>query len=78
LREGMRLEASLSAGSGAAPEEDFTGCEGFAVTDLRPRGTVRVGMQEFEGNCLSGYLEAGRKLRVVGRSESGWDIEASS
>jgi membrane-bound serine protease (ClpP class) len=76
LREGMRLEAALPAGSGTAPEEDFTDSEGIAVTDLRPRGTVRVGMREFEGNCLSGYLEAGRKLRVVGRSESGWDVEA--
>jgi len=78
LREGMRLEAALSAGSGDAAEDDYTGSEGVAVTDLRPRGTVRVGMREFEGNCLSGYLEAGRKLRVVGRSESGWDIEAES
>jgi membrane-bound serine protease (ClpP class) len=44
------------------------GEEGVALTPLDPRGEVRVGHERWSAEAVGGPIEAGRIIRVVGRS----------
>jgi membrane-bound serine protease (ClpP class) len=44
------------------------GEEGIALTDLAPRGEVRVGHEHWSAESVQGALSAGTVIRVVGRS----------
>jgi membrane-bound serine protease (ClpP class) len=44
------------------------GEEGIALTDLAPRGEVRVGHEHWSAESVQGAISAGTVIRVVGRS----------
>jgi membrane-bound serine protease (ClpP class) len=44
------------------------GEEGVAITALDPRGEVRVGHERWSAEAVGGAIDAGRHIRVVGRS----------
>jgi len=43
----------------------LVGQEGKALTDLRPVGTVRVGDQRLDALAEVGFIESGRRVRVI-------------
>jgi membrane-bound serine protease (ClpP class) len=44
------------------------GEEGIALTDLAPRGEVRVGREHWSAEAATGQISAGTVVRVIGRS----------
>lgn len=58
----------------ATPEEltqtrKMTGCEGIAVTDMRPSGKVRIGGELYDAVAMYGFIEKGTPIQVI-RSEN--------
>jgi membrane-bound serine protease (ClpP class) len=48
--------------------DQLYGEEGVALTDLAPRGEVRVGHEHWSAESAQGAISAGTVVRVVGRS----------
>ena len=64
--------------SGRAPitgPQRLTGATGTARSPLTPRGTVNVAGQVWSARLRSGRLEAGRPIRVLGRTGLVLDVE---
>jgi membrane-bound serine protease (ClpP class) len=48
--------------------DQIYGEEGVALSDLAPRGEVRVGHEHWSAEAVAGTIPAGTVIRVVGRS----------
>jgi membrane-bound serine protease (ClpP class) len=69
---GIFLKAATSKEAGyisGTTRDDLVGHDGVALTDLRPAGTVRIDGERIDAVSDIGFIEQGRRVRVI-RSES--------
>lgn len=61
----MALQADLEKAVSSPSLVDLIGCEGRAVTVLRPSGKVLIDGEMYDGVSESGFIDRGKPVRVV-------------
>ncbi len=71
----VRTALRISGRPAITGSQRLNGATGFARSTLDPRGTVNVAGQQWSARLRSGRLEAGRPVRVLGRTGLVLDVE---
>ena len=71
----VRTALRLSGRPAISGSQQLNGAAGVARSPLQPRGTVTVAGQVWSARLRSGRLEAGRPIRVLGRTGLVLDVE---
>ena len=71
----VRTALRMSGRPAMTGSQRLTGASGFARSTLDPSGTVHVAGQVWSARLRSGRLEAGRPVRVLGRTGLVLDVE---
>ena len=72
----VRTALRMSGRPAMTGSQRLNGASGFARSALDPSGTVHVAGQVWSARLRSGRLEAGRPVRVLGRTGLVLDVEA--